>query len=137
MSVKRLPRLDLITSRGTRVFSDTEGVKSEIKTRESLCLRLMLEDIHRKSTPITPLADTRFLRGQVHKSFLGFNKAYIEWSVHYAAVQEKGWRYDPKSGKKIYFRNYTTPGTGAHFAEKSVDQVIANANNYFYLGGLI
>ena len=137
MSVQVNNHIQMESAKGVKDFFSTQGVRSEMNLRKALMIRLMLDDIHRISNPITPKRDTLYLRTQVRKQMQGYNKGYIEWGVHYAEVQEKGFRYDSKTGKKIEFKHYTTPGTHAHFAKESVDKVVNNADQYYYLGGLI
>lgn len=120
-----------------RVINKTTTVKSNIQSGISLAIRLMLDDVHKNSVLKTPMADTHDLRNRVRKVMVSQNKGFIEWMVHYANVQEKGWRYDPRTGKKVIFRNYTTPGTGAHFAENAVKMTMQNFQKFLKLGGLL
>ena len=89
-------------------------------------MRQLLEDIHRVSRPITPML-TADLRGDVRKnvSSLGDGvRGEIEWKRPYSWYQERGYTNGP-------IKNYTTPGTGAHFAEKSVKKVTSTSDKYF------
>ena len=116
-----------------KVQDNTPIVKDDIDVATALTIRLMLNDIHAISTPVTPLRDNG-LRTSVLEYMDSGTKGIIEWRVPYASVQEKGYRVNPKTGERIYFSHYTTPGTGAHYAE---DSVMANASKYMEQGGLI
>lgn len=96
-------------------------ILSEHNNKVSLALRFALEDIHRSSTAITPRL-TGHLRADVKKSVIG-KKGSIRWGKKYAAYQERGYTSGP-------VKKYTTPGTGAHFAEKSVKEVAKEFNKY-------
>lgn len=78
----------------------------------------MLEEIDKESKPRTPrkIGD---LRNRTIKVVQGM-KGSIHWKVPYAARQEN-----------TQFRNYTTPGTGPHFAENAVRSVVARAASIF------
>lgn len=86
-------------------------------------MRFMLDDIDRISAPKTPkrLGD---LRRNKLKQVLGLH-ATIQWRQQYAAVQEDK-----------QHQNYTTPGTGPHYAENAVKEVVSNAGKYFRRAGL-
>lgn len=119
------------------IISKTAEVKANVQNRVPIFIRLMLEDIHKNSVYKTPMADTHDLRNRVRKPMLSPTKGFIEWMVHYADVQEKGWRYDPRTGRKIEFRHYTTPGTGSKFAKQAVEMTMRNSSRFLRLGGLI
>lgn len=107
-------------------------VQNTVDNNKGVTLRLMLEGIHRNANPITPLRDNG-LRTSVLKTMEGTSKAIIEWREPYASYQERGMRAD---GTHIV-RNYTTPGTHAHYAEESVKKVMDNIQEYARQGGLI
>lgn len=89
-------------------------------------MRQLIEDIHRTSRPITPML-TGQLRGDVKKDVKKVGdkiRGTIEWARPYAWYQERGYTSGPVT-------RYTTPGTGAHFAEKSVKKVTASSKKYF------
>lgn len=111
----------------------TFTVKGHIKNSAALSIRLMLEDIHRNSNNITPMADTKYLRTGVRKRLVDPNEGFIEWMAPYAAYQERGKRLD---GTHVV-RHYTTPGTGKEFAKKSVEKTMTNARRFLSMGGLI
>lgn len=106
---------------------DFNGKKDKVKTRAQAGMRQLLEDIHRESRPITPKL-TGDLRGDVKKTVSkrgSVIRGVIEWVRPYAWYQERGYTSGPVT-------RYTTPGTGAHFAEKSVKKVTSsNKRKYF------
>ena len=107
-----------------KIVDLTPTLINQSKSQTSLGIRLMLEDIARLSYPVTPKREGN-LRSNVLKQVLG-QTGKIVWLKEYAAYQEY----------KRY-RNYTTPGTGPHFAEKSVMQVVGNARRYWEKSRLI
>lgn len=95
-----------------------EGITQE---QQALLTRLLLEDIHRNSNLITPMKDGD-LRKRVKKVIEKPTRGVIEWETSYAWYQERGYTSGP-------VRNYTTPGTQAHFAEDSVKKTTQNFEN--------
>ena len=91
-------------------------VLASANQRSSLSLRLILDAIEREARPNTPkeLGD---LRNNVTKQVLG-NKASIKWGQRYAVYQEEK-----------QHKNYTTPGTGPHFARNAVKKVLAELDS--------
>lgn len=110
------------TSNAAKILIDTSR-------RASLGLRFILDDIQQRSTPNTPL-DKGPLRQSVQKQVLGL-KSTIVWPQKYAQTQEAG------TAKGRRFTNYTTAGTGPHFAETAVIESIKNATASFRKSGLI
>ena len=105
-------------------FDDkTNSVASGIDRNVARFLRLTLEGVHNAANPKTPYRHGD-LRTRVIKRVAG-RKGVIRWETSYAAIQEK------RQG-----RRYTTPGTGAHFAEKAVKEAIRNAPKYLKRAGL-
>lgn len=113
-----------------RSTSTTKECEAIINARTQLMIRLMVEDVHRKSNYITPYRKGG-LRGAVNKRMQG-KKGIIEWTVPYAAYQERGMARD---GSRVV-KHYTTPGTHAHFAEESVQAVMDNPYPYAKNAGL-
>lgn len=111
-----------------RVNDDTFRITSEMSNKASLAIRFMLEDIHRKSTPVTPMK-TGQLRADVNKEVLG-SRGKITWGKRYAYWQERGYTSGP-------VRRYTTPGTGAKFAQNAVKDVVKDSRKYFRKAGLL
>lgn len=96
-----------------KISDYTPKVQSDISQRGSLFLRFMTDEVLKISTPVTP-KDKGNLRRDVLKQVLGLS-GKIAWQKNYAAFQEDR-----------QYRNYTTPGTGPHFAEDSVKKAINN-----------
>ena len=106
-----------------RVTSNRLQIQSETDNKTSLAIRFMIEAIHRESTPNTPKRDG-LLRADVIKRVQG-KKGYIMWDKNYAVYQEKK-----------QYQNYTTAGTGPHFAENAARSVAKNAREYFRKAGV-
>lgn len=109
------------------VRNNTAKLKTKIENNTAVMVRLMLRDIHAKAEPNTPMK-TGSLRAQVREQALG-NTGYIEWRAEYATYQEDGSKGKPW--------NYTTAGTGPHFAENAVNEVVANLDEYARKSNLI
>lgn len=105
------------------VTDNSPAVMDDIQRKFSLALRFMLDAIDTASQPATPkrVGD---LRKNKLKQVLGLSAA-IQWRQGYAAIQED-----------VQHRNYTTPGTGPHYAENAVRPVVAGAESYFRQAGL-
>ena len=115
---------------GIEYKSNTPQVKFETSAQISLLIRLMIEDVHLKSVYKTPFRHGD-LRAMVGKQMNG-KTGIIEWRAPYAEYQERGMRRD---GSRVV-RNYTTPGTHAHFAEESVKEVMNNVQEYITKAGI-
>lgn len=109
------------------IRDNTDRIVGEITHRYGLSVRLMLEDIHRKSTPKTPLKEGN-LRAHVKKGVLGTSGS-IRWGADYAWYQERGYTSGP-------VKRYTTPGTDKHFAINAVREVVSKSEEYFKKAGL-
>lgn len=118
---------------GVQVSDNTAYAKNDIQSGIGLAIRLMLEDIHQEANPNTPMK-TGDLRARVLKQMDG-NKGTITWESNYAEVQEKGYRNGANG--RVYFHNYTTPGTGPQYAANSVAKVIENLPDYLERAGLL
>lgn len=110
-----------------RQTDNTDQIISEHRNKKGLALRFMLDAIHRESRPNTPML-TGQLRGDVTKRVMG-ETGSIKWGKKYAWYQERGYTSGP-------VRRYTTPGTGAHFAENAVKTVTKDGRKYFKQAGL-
>ena len=110
-----------------RYNDNTERIIQERRQRIALAIRFALADIHRKSTPVTPKLSGQ-LRTNIRKSVRGL-RGRIHWGAKYAEYQERGYT----SGK---VRRYTTPGTSAHFAERSVKDTAKQLHTYVRKVGL-
>jgi hypothetical protein len=106
-----------------RVQDNSLRVITDMHRGVNLALRFMLDDIDRTASPKTPKKEGS-LRGDVLKRVLGL-AGEIVWLKGYAAAQEVG----TTRGSPI--RNYTTPGTGAHYAENAVIEVAKRADTHF------
>lgn len=107
-----------------KVEDNTARIIVDSTKGANLALRFMLDDIDRAARPVTPKKQGN-LRNDIVKSVLGL-RGTIKWEKNYAIFQEKK-----------QFRNYTTPGTGPHFAENSVKKIVNKADDYFRKARLI
>lgn len=111
-----------------KITDNTERIISETQNKKGLAIRFMLEAVHRSSRPNTPML-TGQLRGDVEKSVVG-STGKIKWGKKYAWYQERGYTSGP-------VRRYTTPGTGAHFAENAIEaEAINNGRAHFRRAGI-
>lgn len=99
-----------------RIQDNTSKIILDIQRAASLSLRYMLDDIQEIAEPRTP-KDTGMLRRNVSKQVLGLT-GKITWGQKYASIQEEK-----------QFVNYTTAGTGPHYAEDSVKSVTKSPQN--------
>jgi hypothetical protein len=107
-----------------------------------LFLRYLVDDVHRIARPKTPysgavrsrggrsLTGGGHLRDDVLKRVLGL-VGTISWDKEYAGAQEAG----QTRGHPI--RNYTTPGTGKHYARNASKEAVKNAANLMRKARLI
>lgn len=110
-----------------RRTDNTALILSERSNKVSLAVRFGIEAIHRESTSVTPKL-TGQLRADIRKKVSG-KRGTITWGKHYARYQERGYTSGP-------VRRYTTPGTGAHFAENAAKKVGNDPLRYLKLAGL-
>lgn len=94
-----------------KITDNTSKIINDKRQKSSIFLRTFAERVVLTSTPKTPRKSGR-LRADVLKQVLGLN-GKIVWGKNYAARQET-----------TQFRNYTTPGTGPHYAEDAVNKVV-------------
>lgn len=113
---------------GAELKSNTAQIKNDLGFKIQLMTRLMLEDVHRRSITKTPMKEGA-LRAMVAKQMQG-KTGIIEWRAPYAEYQERGYTSGP-------VRHYTTPGTQAHFAEESVQEVMDNLPEYITKAGIV
>lgn len=106
-----------------KVTDHTVSVEQNISQKANVFLRLMAEEIVNISEPKTP-KKLGNLRRDVIKSVLAL-KATIAWRKKYASVQEEK-----------QFRNYTTPGTGPHYARNAVNEAIKRVDSIARRAGL-
>lgn len=111
-----------------KVVDNHSKISIDTQRKAATALRFIGDDVLRRSTPITPKRRGN-LRRDTLVQVLGLS-AKIKWGKNYAIYQERG------VGRGV-IRNYTTPGTGPHFAEKSVKGAVDGANAQFKKAGLI
>lgn len=90
-----------------KIVDHSSKIISDFKVKSSIFLRLIADEIVNIATPKTP-KNTGRLRSDILKQVSG-TKGKIIWGKNYGIYQET---------KK--FKNYTTPGTGPHFAKDAV-----------------
>jgi hypothetical protein len=98
-----------------KVTDNTVNIKMDLTQKANIFLRLFADEIVTLSEPNTPKKQGN-LRRDVLKSVLGL-KGTVKWQKRYAAIQEKK-----------QFRNYTTPGTGPHYARNAVNSALSRVN---------
>lgn len=105
----------------------------QVENACSIAIRMMMEDIHTYSTPITPKRPAPVggnLRTSVSKQMVSPTVGIMTWHAPYAEYQERGYTTGPVV-------HYSTPGTHAHFVEESVNKVIPRLAEYLKMGGLV
>lgn len=95
-----------------KVTDNTPRIIAKNSQAVNLAMRLTLDAIDKTAFPKTP-KDRGELRKNIRKT-VDNRKGTIAWLSRYALYQERGYSSGP-------IRNYTTPGTGAHFAENAVN----------------
>lgn len=106
-------------------YTDNTGkIKNDTKQKTSIFLRLIADKIVGDSTPGTP-KERGNLRQDIHKQILGLSGKII-WGKNYAVFQETK-----------QFKNYTTPGTGPHFAENAAKKAHDHTSDVARSVGLI
>jgi len=106
-----------------KVTDNTNTVYNEISQKASIFLRNMTDEFIKISNPLTP-KDTGRLRMDVTKQVLGL-KGKIIWGKDYGVYQESK-----------QFKNYTTPGTGPHFAQSGAEGCIEKTSDVAKRSGL-
>lgn len=105
------------------VTDNTVKIVTSNRQGASLAIRMMLQDVSRLADPITPRS---IGGGELRRDKLisvNGTSGSIEWRSSYAWLQENN-----PSGR---FKNYTTAGTGDHFAEQAVTNVVSKSDKYF------
>lgn len=132
-----------------RYEDNTRLIEEKRKVQTSFALLYAINDIHREANKHTPM-EFGLLRADVTKTVRG-KQGKIKWGRKYAAAQEAGRMtvYKTRTFRTskgnwvtlkpgVYrFRNYTTPGTGAHFAQNAVQKVTGNPLKYYRQAGAI
>lgn len=116
---------------GFTAHDNTGPIYNQTKQRASIFLRTAAEQIVQSSTPGTPRKQGN-LRQDVLKVVSGL-KGRVEWRKGYAEYQERGSRKD--GSRRV--RNYTTPGTGPHYAQNAVERIVGLTANIARLAHLI
>ncbi len=106
-----------------KITDNTSKVMADITVKANIFLRLMADEVVKISTPRTP-KDTNRLRSDILKQVLGL-KGKVKWQKNYAAFQETK-----------QFKNYTTPGTGPHYAEDAVHKAVKSTSTIARKAGL-
>lgn len=106
-----------------RVTDHTVSIEQSITQKANVFLRLVADEIVSISEPNTPKKQGN-LRRDVLREVLGL-RGKVKWMKNYASIQEKK-----------QFRNYTTPGTGPHFAENAVNEVVKRVDTIARRAGL-
>lgn len=107
-----------------KVTDNTNNIINQLSQKASIFLRLMADEIINISTPITPKKSGR-LRMDVVKQVLGL-KGKVIWGKNYGVYQETK-----------QFKNYTTSGTGPHFAQKGAEGGIGKTQSVAQRSGLL
>lgn len=97
-----------------RYKSRAAVVRAKVRTVGQLAIRQVMDDVHSAASPHTPYRLGQ-LRSRVRKALVGPMHGRMVWDSHYAEFQERGFTTGP-------VRNYTTGGTGPHFAENAVKE---------------
>lgn len=92
-------------------------IKAMMENRVFLFGQYLASETKKRALLITP---TKYgnLHSQISIRSHGIATS-ITWMMPYAAYQERGMRAD---GTHV-IKNYTTPGTGPHFAQQSVSEI--------------
>lgn len=107
-----------------KITDNTKAVMGSIEQKASIFLRIVADNVLSISKPGTPKKTGR-LRMDVLKQVLGLN-GKIVWGKGYAARMES-----------IRHKKYTTPGTGPHFAENAIKDVVKLTSKIARQAGLI
>ncbi len=94
------------------VTDNTSAIINDTKQKASIFLRAATDEMINLSDPNTPKKSGR-LRMDILKQVLGL-KSKVVWGKNYAIFQEVK-----------QFKNYTTPGTGPHFAENAANGLVS------------
>lgn len=107
-----------------RVTDYTSQIINDVEIKSNAFLRVFAEDVVKEAESVTPkrLGD---LRNNVLKEILGL-KGKIKWIKDYAVYQETK-----------QYKNYTTPGTGPHFAEDTIKKMVDKTREIAGKVGLI
>lgn len=105
-----------------RYNSKVRYVQAKTELGMQMAIRLALEDIRRTAEPLTPRRT-----GELRSSaIIRQSEGVVQWTADHAEILENK-----------EFSNYTTPGTGAHFAERAVRQVEQRFDQHLRAAGVI
>ncbi len=107
-----------------RITDNHPKIQNDTSQKASIFLRQVADKIVTISTPNTPMKTGELRRG-VLKQVLGL-KGTIKWQKDYAVYQEDK-----------QHKNYTTPGTGPHFALNAVTEAVKDTGIIANRSGLI
>lgn len=113
-----------------KIDDNSDLVRQKILARGNTFLRFFGERAVEISTPKTP-----YKVGDLSKNIViqVHNLRYIIiWAMEYASFQERGSRRD--GSHKV--KNYTTPGTGPHFAKNAIKQALGEIGSIKRRAGL-
>lgn len=105
-----------------RIQSNTRQIIVETELGMEFAIRLALEDIRRTAAPITPMKTGELRSSAVVRA----NEGVVNWTADHSEILENK-----------QFQNYTTPGTGPHFAERAVRQVEQRFDQHLRTAGVI
>jgi hypothetical protein len=108
-----------------KIVDHSARIIANMQAQSSVAVRTALEDVKRISTPKTPRASTQQLRNNILIRVIG-GRGSIKWGEQYAQYQERGKRKD--GSRRVI--NYTTGGTGKHFAQNAIAQVSKKIPSY-------
>lgn len=111
-----------------KITDNSAQLISERNNKVELALRFATEAVYREAEPHTPKKYGN-LRANVIRSVVGL-RGKIIWDKEYAIPQEAGITHGSK------MRNYSTPGTGPHFARNAVVKIDRDRDTYLRKAGL-
>jgi hypothetical protein len=111
------------------------------QANSAIFVRMAGEELLRISKPFTPMSAGSDNRGKKSSGNLRRDtlvtvqglRAIVRWRSEYASYQERGMRKD--GTRKV--RRYTTPGTGAHFAENAAKKIVGLTGTIARRAGLV
>lgn len=107
-----------------KVTDNTPKVRLDMNTKVDLFLRFFMDSVDAIAEPRTPKKEGELRRGTLKTVGGGMmnRSGQMVWLKEYAAAQEVG------TTRGHVIRNYTTPGTGPHFALNAVTKAILGQN---------
>lgn len=105
-----------------RYNSKVRYVQTKTELGMEMAIRLALEDIRRTAAPMTPRKTGELRSSAVIRQ----SEGVVNWTADHAEILEKK-----------QFANYTTAGTGPHFAERAVRQVTQRFDQHLRAAGVI